>query len=562
MNRKTLRMVGLLFIFWTLILQVPLYAKSDGTVNQYPTPPTVVTGYPQVVVVAGTNYEMGYQYGQQAGPVIYRNKQEMTSNLYKMYTQDVVDNDIRAWNYYLQQYDPKFPDWLNGISAGCKSLGFDVSYYDLVLMVIYPEELWARPSYPYPAGAGIKTKKGSTPQANNEKADMCSSFAAYGPPTGNKAVVTITAGADSEVDAQVILIAFPSEGNKFISFPFAGEITANQAFTDKFGWVEPAAPTWDCVWGIAPEVYFHWITQYAASVDDALHYLETTPRAGVTGNFLFAEQAAPGATGRIKALEANYTAYAERDPGTVYPNSTVKEGPNFLIMENNFINPNMLQYNGYGPAYPMSKTDGNWYRYYTLFQWLNDPSAQTAGAMTLDWIKGIWKKSDWYDYLAIPTPVWHTNDPGNSKVPGNGAKQHLHIYYPADKTAYMQYGYAKGVGPVPNNTGEYSKFVLLDTPLAVMEQANKDADKYCSTANTRYLTLTNANKLTDAVFKQQVLDLLNEGYMAVDAGLQAEANAYYGKTARIQNAWYANAITLYSTAQLKCQQVTTQLAPY
>lgn len=552
MNKNALRTLGLLIVFSAILFQLPLCATA-GDKQNLPPPPVEVTGYPQVVVVSGTNYEMGYQYAQQAAPVIYRNKQEMTSNLYKLYNnEDLVNNDIQVWNYYLRKYDPKFEDWLKGISAGCKSMGFQVSYNDLVLMVIYPEELWARPDYPYPPEARIKTKKSTSPTFEGEQADMCSSFAALGSPTGGKAVVTITAGADSEVDAQVILIAFPSEGNKFISFPFTGEVIANQAFTDKFGWVEPAAPTWDPVWGIAPEVYFHWITQYATSVDDAIQFIENTPRAGVTGNFLFAEQPAGGA-GRIKALEANNQHYAERSPGV-----GDWEGPNFLIMENNFIHPTMLPYNGWS-GYPMPANDGNWFRYYTLFEWLSADSAQQPNAMSLDWIKGIWERSDWYDFT---TSTWHYNDPGNSKVPGNGAKQHLHIYYPGDKTAYFQYGYAKGVSPVPYNTGEYSKFVLLDTPLAVMEQANKDADKFCSTAVTRYLTLDNAGKLTDPFFKQQVKDLLNEGYMAVDNGLQAEANAYYGKTVRVENAWYGNAITYYSTAQLKCQMVSTQLAPY
>jgi hypothetical protein len=540
-------------VFSAFLFQLPLYAAPGGKV--YPTPPVEVTGYPQVVVVSGTNYEMGYQYCQQAAPVIYRNILEKTSTLYIMYGEDVVDNDIRAWESYLKEYNPKFKDWLKGISAGCKSLGFDVGYNDLVLMVIYPQELWARPDDPYPPEVRIKTKKSTSPTFEGEQADMCSSFAAAGPPTGGKAIVTITAGADSNVDAQVVLIAFPSEGNKFISFPFAGELTANQGFSDKFGWVEPAAPTWKAVWGVAPEVYFHWITQYATSVDDAIQFLETTPRAGVTGNFLFAEELTPGA-GRIKALEAYWAYYAERSPG-----AGDWEGPNFLIMVNNYIHPDMLQWNGYGPDYPMPPTDGNWFRYHTLFEWLNDPvfGGQTPNGMSLNWIKGIWEKSDWYDFI---NDVWHYNEPSNSRVPANGAKQHLHIYYPGDKTAYIQYGYAKGIGSVPYGTGEYSKFVLQDTPQAVAEQARRDARSFCSTAQTRYLTLVNAGLLTDPVFKQQIEDLWDEGLMAIDNGLQAEATAYYGKTVGIQNAWYGNAITNYSTGQLKCQQVSTQLEPY
>lgn len=504
-----------------------------------------VSGFPQVVVVSGTNFDMGYQYALQAAPLIYLNKQKMRANLEKMLTKEVVDGDIKVWGHYLEQYDPKFVDWLKGISKGMKKKKYKVTYDDLVLMVVYPEELWARPDKPYPElKAKFKrlNKKLKVPEYAREEAHMCSAFAANGSatPDGN-AVVSIVAGADEEVNAQIIMVAFPSEGNSFIAFPFAGEVTSNMAFTSKFAWVEPAAPTWDPVWGIAPEVYFHYITQYSESVDDAIQFIKDTPRAGVTGNFLFAD-----ASGAIKALEANAQHYADRNPGDA------GEGSNFLIMTNHFAHPDMVAYNGWS-GWPMPPDYQSYIRYATLWQWL---SAAPEGSMDMDFVKSRWTASDWYD---PDTTTWHNNDPLSPNVPGNGATQHAHIYYPADKTAYILYGHAKGPWAVPYGTGEYGKLKLLDTPLEITRQANNDADTFCLTAIGQYYSMVNDGALTDPVFVQQVWDMLGQGNTAIDDGLAAEAYAYYATDEKEQMGLYGSALSSYFKAQLICQIASTKL---
>ena len=58
--------------------------KESGvaaTVSNVP-PPYLSTGFPQVVVVAGTNHEMGVQYGEQASAAIVHNIAIFKSRLY------------------------------------------------------------------------------------------------------------------------------------------------------------------------------------------------------------------------------------------------------------------------------------------------------------------------------------------------------------------------------------------------------------------------------------------------------------------------------------------------
>ena len=124
-----------------------------------PTPsPYLSTGFPQVVVVSGTNYEMGMQYGRQTAHAIVHNVAIFKSKLYDKHGSDNVTKDMQVWNYYLMEHDPTLKDWIQGISDGCSQKGYYVSYLDLILLMYYPTELWSRPKAPYPAMTGIQTQ--------------------------------------------------------------------------------------------------------------------------------------------------------------------------------------------------------------------------------------------------------------------------------------------------------------------------------------------------------------------------------------------------------------------
>ena len=120
----------------------------------------------KVVVVSGSNYEMGFQYGEQAAGLIAANRDatwELLDSKIK-YTDETGDHflkhediiaDIKAWTYYIEKYSPKLVEWLNGITAGCLKSGVNISYVDLVALMVLPQELWSRPAAPYPTETGV-----------------------------------------------------------------------------------------------------------------------------------------------------------------------------------------------------------------------------------------------------------------------------------------------------------------------------------------------------------------------------------------------------------------------
>ena len=188
---------------------------------------------------------------------------------------EVVEKDIQVWTYYLEQYDPALKDWLLGISQGCKNKGFTVSYRDLVANMVLPQEIWARPArcrILRNAGvASLTTKQPSLlakGRTDTHPVASCTSFAATGSATpGGKPMVSLTTGFIPEVKRFVILVAFPTEGERFISLTPAGRVASNTGMNSNFAWVMTAAvnaPWLDCAssWGVTSEVYFHYLQQY------------------------------------------------------------------------------------------------------------------------------------------------------------------------------------------------------------------------------------------------------------------------------------------------------------
>ena len=214
-------------------------------------PIEVPTGMPRVVVVYGSNYQMGYQYGIQVADLIYQNLALFKSKLIQTYGEETVYKDVQVWAYYLEKYDPYLKDWLMGIQAGCKEKGYDISYLDLVALTCYPAEMWCRPDTPYPEEVVMEDKTFTSTQniAIPKNYYSCTALAASGPATKDgKPVVAITKMVPREVMQSLILVAFPEDGYAFIANPYAGAVVQNSGMNIAgFAWVLTAIigpPIW------------------------------------------------------------------------------------------------------------------------------------------------------------------------------------------------------------------------------------------------------------------------------------------------------------------------------
>jgi len=547
MKRTKSCALTLLLGFWLIVLQLPNVSYADSAAY-------VSTGLPQVVVVSGTNYDMGVQYGRQTAAAINHNLALMKSNLYDAYGETTVTNDMAVWDYYIKKYDPDLADWLKGIAKGCKDKKYAISYLDLVLLMVYPSEMWARPTTPYPKEAArtlklkaarkAQMKPGYVPPGagvDKTKAHSCNSFAATGSATRDgKPIIAIDQMVDEAAMDTVILIAFPKKGAAFISQPYAGRVNGNSAMNgSKFAWTMTAIMMDQPVWGLITETYFHYLAQDVTSTAAAQAYLKNTPRAGVTGGFTMSDDIT------ISVFECNALAYKIRKPGDE------GETGQFTVQTNHLVDPSLQQYN---PAWLSFM--GTYTRYDTVLEFITEALTPTA-SVDFSFTKNMFASDDWYDATG---KTWHHNDPGSGNISNSHGTINLSIFSPADLIAYLATGTPSGNGMPAGATGEYVKIQLAKSPKAVTAQAGNYADAFYWSAVDLFEYELNAKPayLTYEV-AESIRAKLDEAFLAYENGMDSAAFANLEKNTQNQLALFGEALTYYAKAQLYSQLVTTQI---
>ena len=165
-----------------------------------------------IVVLSGSDYEMGYQYGQQAGHLIERRRDAVWAFSLQRLSREQVEHQLRAIQYYAKQFTPEAIDQFRGIAAGATAAGFDVSDADLLLLNCWLPD---PKTHPFPAEAEdevIPTKG-------------CSVCSAWRSATQTGRLIAMDTW-DDEGDAvfQLVIVAFPDEGNSYICGAHAGEV--------------------------------------------------------------------------------------------------------------------------------------------------------------------------------------------------------------------------------------------------------------------------------------------------------------------------------------------------
>lgn len=515
-------------------------ANEEAATESSPPAPYLSTGFPQVVVVSGTDHEMGVQYGQQAAAAIVHNIALLKSRLYDLYGRENVTRDMEAWDYYLTKYDPSYRDWLQGIAEGCKRKGYGVNYPDLVALMVYPTQVWAKPKAPYPAETKAAWRNNSPSRSSLGPYHSCNSFAATGRLTPDgKTIHAITSMAQTELMDNIILIAFPKSGFSFVAQTYAGRVSSNYAMNGKgFAWTMTAILSDSPAWGIPPEVYFHYFAQKTASPDEALQYLESTPKGGVTGGFILTD-----AAGGISVYEGTSDHFHLRRPG-----DRGEPGP-FVVQTNHLVDPSLEVYN---PKW--LPTIGTYARYDTVFQYLKEARPATVD---FGFAKKLFASDDWYDKGKAR---WVRNQPGAKEISNSHTSVGQGIFLPADLTAYLQAGTPSGIGLPAYATGEYVKIKLADDPKTVVRQADRDALAFYWEARDSYERDLNAKAahLTHAA-SSDIRNKLDEAFSAYALGMDRASFANLETDEQTRIALYAEAMTYYAKSQLCAQMAQTAL---
>ncbi len=185
------------------------FAQSAGPQERPLLPPDILP----VVFLSGSDYEMGYQYGQQAAAHIFLNIEASWASALQRLSHDEVRNGLRACQYHIERHTPEIIDMVKGMAAGATAAGYDVNYEDALMMnCVLPDPATSN----FPAGA--------------EGADLpprksCSVCSAWGSATKDGRLMgldTVDGGGDAF--RAVVIVAYPDNGHNYMCGAVAGEM--------------------------------------------------------------------------------------------------------------------------------------------------------------------------------------------------------------------------------------------------------------------------------------------------------------------------------------------------
>ena len=550
MRRMNSRFSGLCLILGLCFMMVQLgcatdLARATGSppppVAANPTPPPYLsTGFPQVVVMSGTDHDMGVQYGEQTAPAIVHNVAIFKSRCYDGHGRDKVTKDMQVWNYYLEKHDPGYKDWLQGIVEGCRNRGYEVDYLDLIVLMVYPTELWARPKAPYPEETRIAWT-GVSPNAPSPGTfHSCNTFAAKGSMTPDgKPIHAITSMAATEAMDSMILLAFPRNGASFVSQTYAGRVNSNYAMNSKgLAWTMTAIMSDAPVWGMAPEFYFHYLAEIASSPAEALEFIKSTPKGGVTGGFILTDP-----SGDITVFEGTADHFHLRRSG-----DQGEAGP-YVVQTNHLVDTSLSAYN---PKW--LPVIGTYARYDTVCKYLSEAA---PGSIDFAFTKKLLESDDWFE---AGKGTWHRNEPGKKELSNSHTSVSEAIFFPADLVAYLETGTPSGIGLPTSATGEYVKIKLATDPKTVTYNADKDAlALYWDAADSFRHDLNAKAPFLSRAVAEDVREKLDQAFAAYSLGMDRASFANLATDGKQQIALWAEAMTDYARSQLYSQMAKTAL---
>jgi hypothetical protein len=194
-----------------LALYIFLCSITNMAANENKAKEVLPPGILPVVILSGSDYEMGYQYGQQTGPYLDKEKEAKWASALQRFSRDQVIHILKGNQFYIQKYTPENIEIMKGIADGATASGIQLSYTDVLLMnctLPKPE------TSTFPPAA----EKDSLPP---KKCSVCSAWESA---TKDGRLIGMDTLDSGEAAYGVIILAFPDEGNNYICGAQAGEI--------------------------------------------------------------------------------------------------------------------------------------------------------------------------------------------------------------------------------------------------------------------------------------------------------------------------------------------------
>lgn len=495
-----------------------------------------------IVVLSGSDYEMGFQYGQQAGHLIERHKDAVWA-IQTASREDVL-HDLKAIQYYTKEFTPEAIDQMRGIADGATEAGHDVSYTDLLLLNSWLPDRKTHSFPPAAEGEVIQTKG-------------CSVASAWGSATKTGQLIGMDSydGFDSEPPFQLVIVAFPDQGNNYVSGVSAGEIGSHFLMNNRglmvgnSGGGESAGRAIDTDYGLSWTLSLPHLARFANDAIEARDMVLPW-HINVPENFHFVD-----VHGNAFVVEKTPAVQAVRQPGDFGEDNFLFSTNNYLIDEMRVAETGEFV-GGHGGYGAMSAIHRN------MLLW--DMLHNYRGQIDDEFMKMILRYSgDGPPYP--PTDEWETKilRPSNARVavlmPDDGDEGVVHIATgPAGRVAPATVDPRGWRGAYPyyvTGTNTFFTLKLAATPREVVVAAKAAAEERISKAYAAFMALRH----TDAGYEP-----LRDLYMLANKEYN-QADDFFNKgtlsSGHEANFHFAEAATAYARAQVHASQFSEALVP-
>lgn len=280
-------------------------------------PPSILP----VIFLSGSDYEMGFQYGEQACAYIDRTREDKWASALRRFSRDEVLRALRANQSFIRRYTPEWIDFMRGMAEGAARAGFPMTYEDVLLMnCTLPDPATSV----FPEGAESE----ALPPAKS-----CSVASAWGTATRDGRLIGLDTLDTPDVAHAVVIVAYPDRGNAYMCGADAGEIGDHFLMNDKglflgnSGGGSSPRPE-DEGYGLAWACSLPYLARFADGAFEARDMVTKWP-INVPENFHFAD-----VRGNACVVEKTAAVQAVRGPGDFGEKD-------FLFSTNNYLAPEM-----------------------------------------------------------------------------------------------------------------------------------------------------------------------------------------------------------------------------
>lgn len=177
-----------------------------------------------VVFLQGSDYEMGWQYGQQLGERIAARVPYWWTRASKAYAgvadvREAILKDLKAYEWYIKKDAPELVDMMKGMADGTTAAGYPVTYTDIV-MINVAKSLKKLPD------------EAEYPPIPEDYEMGCAHTHAWGQTTKDGRLIS-TDNRDEFLTSQVCLVYYPETGNNYLTCTDVGQVACHPTMNNK-----------------------------------------------------------------------------------------------------------------------------------------------------------------------------------------------------------------------------------------------------------------------------------------------------------------------------------------